>query len=320
MVLQVYFVPNQTDLAITFVDWAPAPPDASMGIWREVTVDTYTCAVAARFPSVFSNISADLSSAELQISVDVTNLAVSSAHGNVTVFVEMDGSEPFSVSVEVALAANETRTLTFASLDHPTLHVRSPLVWWPWQMGAQPMHNLSVWFSVAADATACHADVLHSRFAIRQVSSELDKNNHRLFRVNGRPLLIRGGGMLRSAFALDHCTAPPAVAHYKCRPVLRLRAFGRMPGYTPDLFLREDLPRLRTELTHMRFVGLNALRLEGKFGSDELFEIADELGSAPHHVARSDCAAIPRWAQRRRARGCGVPYRHRGLLCEMQCW
>ena len=104
----------------------------------------------------------------------------------------------FSVSLEVVLAANETRTITFAPANYTALHVRSPVLWWPWQMGAQPMHNLSVWFSAAAPAAgsapACQADVLRTRFAIRQVSSELDKNAHRLFRVNARPLLIRGGG------------------------------------------------------------------------------------------------------------------------------
>ena len=29
------FAPTETDLAITFVDWNPAPPDKNMGLWRE---------------------------------------------------------------------------------------------------------------------------------------------------------------------------------------------------------------------------------------------------------------------------------------------
>ena len=28
--------PTDTELAITFVDWNPAPPDKNMGLWREV--------------------------------------------------------------------------------------------------------------------------------------------------------------------------------------------------------------------------------------------------------------------------------------------
>ena len=30
------FAPTETDLAITFVDWNPAPPDKNMGLWRDV--------------------------------------------------------------------------------------------------------------------------------------------------------------------------------------------------------------------------------------------------------------------------------------------
>ena len=30
------FPPTPEDLAITFVDWNPAPPDKDMGIWRDV--------------------------------------------------------------------------------------------------------------------------------------------------------------------------------------------------------------------------------------------------------------------------------------------
>ncbi len=30
------FAPTENDLAITFVDWNPAPPDKNMGLWREV--------------------------------------------------------------------------------------------------------------------------------------------------------------------------------------------------------------------------------------------------------------------------------------------
>ena len=39
------------DLAITFVDWNPQPPDKNMGLWRDVYI-TATGPVAVRFPTV----------------------------------------------------------------------------------------------------------------------------------------------------------------------------------------------------------------------------------------------------------------------------
>src|ERR1039458_5963764 len=45
------FAPTENDLAITFVDWNPAPPDKNMGLWREVYVTT-SGPVALRYPTV----------------------------------------------------------------------------------------------------------------------------------------------------------------------------------------------------------------------------------------------------------------------------
>src|SRR5208282_1804879 len=33
------FAPTEKDLAITWVDWNPAPPDKNMGLWREVYLE-----------------------------------------------------------------------------------------------------------------------------------------------------------------------------------------------------------------------------------------------------------------------------------------
>ena len=49
------FAPTEHDLAITFVDWNPAPPDKNMGLWREVYVTT-SGPVALRYPTVVSKL------------------------------------------------------------------------------------------------------------------------------------------------------------------------------------------------------------------------------------------------------------------------
>ncbi len=49
------FSPTETDLAITFVDWNPAPPDKNMGLWRDVEITT-SGPVALRYPTVVSKV------------------------------------------------------------------------------------------------------------------------------------------------------------------------------------------------------------------------------------------------------------------------
>src|SRR5438552_13378103 len=49
------WAPTETDLAITFVDWNPAPPDKNMGLWRGVDIVT-SGPVAVRYPAVASKL------------------------------------------------------------------------------------------------------------------------------------------------------------------------------------------------------------------------------------------------------------------------
>ena len=49
------FSPTDTDLAITFVDWNPAPPDKNMGMFRAVDITT-SGPVAVRYPAVVSKV------------------------------------------------------------------------------------------------------------------------------------------------------------------------------------------------------------------------------------------------------------------------
>jgi exo-1,4-beta-D-glucosaminidase len=74
------------------------------------------------------------------------------------------------------------------------------------------------------------------------MSSELDENKNRLFSVNGKKILIRGG------------------------------------GYTPDLMLREDLQNIDDQFRYVLDMGLNTVRLEGKLETEEFFDMADRYG------------------------------------------
>ena len=67
------FAPTDHDLAITFVDWNPAPPDKNMGLWREVYLTT-SGPVALRYPTVVSKLNPPANdSAQLTVTAQVKN-------------------------------------------------------------------------------------------------------------------------------------------------------------------------------------------------------------------------------------------------------
>src|SRR5215472_3298968 len=65
------FSPTEKDLAITFVDWNPMPPDKDMGLFRDVVVRT-SGPVALRHPAVLSKVDPD-QAAHLTITALVKN-------------------------------------------------------------------------------------------------------------------------------------------------------------------------------------------------------------------------------------------------------
>ena len=69
------FSPTDTDLAITFVDWNPAPPDKNMGLFRTVDIST-SGPVALRYPAVVSKVDSPANDkAHLTVSALLKNAA-----------------------------------------------------------------------------------------------------------------------------------------------------------------------------------------------------------------------------------------------------
>ena len=129
--------------------------------------------------------------------------------------------------------------MRFTPEEYPQLVADEPRVWWPYRMGAQELYTLA-WTPRSR---------VRSRIAKRcasassRSSSELTDKGHRLFKVNGKPLLIRGGG-----WASDM------------------------------LFRAASRERLEAEMRYVREMGLNTIRLEGKLETDEFYELADRNG------------------------------------------
>jgi exo-1,4-beta-D-glucosaminidase len=233
--------PTENDLAITFVDWNPAPPDKNMGLWREVSLTT-SGPVALRYPTVVSKLNLPANDrAELTVTAVVKNGTDHPVTGRLkgTVQNVRAGRTMIrSFEQEVELAPNESKDVTFLPDKFGALTVPNPELWWPAQMGEPHLYRLRMEFEV----DGAPSDHSQTDFGIREVTSEVNATGGRAFHINGKNILIRGG------------------------------------GWTPDMMLREDSQRLRDEFRYVRDMGLNTVRLEGKLETQEFFDLADHEG------------------------------------------
>ena len=225
------FAPTEKDLAITFVDWNPAPPDKNMGLWREVFLMA-SGPVALRYPTVISHVDTS-GNAQLTVTALLKNASKEPVHGTLKGTIEQA-----EFSEDVDLAAGEKKDVTFDPAKFSQLSLTRPRLWWPAQMGKPDLYSLKMEF-VANGRVSDHGE---THFGIREVTSELNANQRRVFSINGKKILIRGG------------------------------------GWSPDMLLRENSQRLADEFRYVRDMGLNTIRLEGKLETEEFFERADREG------------------------------------------
>ena len=216
------------DLSMGWIDWAQTPPDQNMGIVRDVLVRRGG-PVALRGAHVITKLAVpSLDHVDLTVKADVRN---DSANAVSTVVSGTVAGR--AISQTVSLAAKEKKTVTFGVVG-----VDDPNVWWPADMGGQPLYDLDLTATVGGS----RSDVAHSRFGVRDVQATLNSSGGRQYTINGRNLLIRGG------------------------------------GYSPDLLLRWNTTYASDKLKYVKDLGLNTVRLEGHIEPDEFFDLADEYG------------------------------------------
>ena len=228
------FAPTLTDFAVNFVDWNPTPPDKNMGLWGDVYL-TFSGPVTVRYPQVITKFPADSTdSAQLTVNADLQNLIDKAVEG--TLVAEIAPGQ--TIKQAVKLEGNEAKTVSFTPDQFPALVVKNPKLWWPVQMGAPTLHHLTVRFLIGS----VPSDEASIRYGIREITSELTDKGARLFKVNHKPVLIRGG------------------------------------GWAQDMLLRHPEGRLESQIEYVKGMNLNTIRLEGQLEFDKFFDLADEKG------------------------------------------
>ncbi len=223
-----------------FNDWTQAARDQNTGLKYPVRLHVSN-ALALSDAHVNQVNAADMSSCDLTLKGTVKNTTASAQTGDVDATItDPSGGNPIKVHQTVSLAAGESKTLTFAPV-----HIANPKLWWPYQMGDQPLYK----FTMKTSQGATTSDTATRTFGIRTVTTWLSAkgtkayNGSRWFAINGKPFVFRGGGMMDS-----------------------------------DMFLRYSKTRLDHEVSLIKAMGLNGLRLEGDDQPDSFYDEMDKQG------------------------------------------
>uniref|UniRef100_A0A7S1PV44 Exo-1,4-beta-D-glucosaminidase n=1 Tax=Neobodo designis TaxID=312471 RepID=A0A7S1PV44_NEODS len=229
---------NTTDLSITFVDWSPDPPDRSMGILEPTTLSCVALPVS--FLSIVPNTTVGESEFNVSLSVSFKQLArCLPVNASLTVVLSLSDGNVINVTSAFNNTTPQKLRVLLSSTDYGSLRfTNKTYLWNPWQIGPPTMHTAAIYLNAGTVAL----ELFRGKIAFRQVSSFIDAKGSRQFVVNRHPIQIRGG------------------------------------GWAPDLFLRADEQKLYNEFLMIRHMGLNAIRLEGKFMWDGFFDLADSMG------------------------------------------
>ncbi|HEY2118307.1 MAG TPA: glycoside hydrolase family 2 protein [Candidatus Acidoferrum sp.] len=230
--------PKAGELGITFVDWNPTPPDKDLGLWQEVLLsESGPVSVGHAFVATRLDLPG-AANAHLTVRAQLQNTSNQTVKGILKGKIT-GAAMAIEFAQPVELSGKESREIVISPDAVPTLNVEKPRLWWPFQMGEPYLHHLTLEFHQDQDGIS---DSQAVAFGIVQTDSELTPEGYRLFRVNGKPVLVRGA------------------------------------GWTPDMMLRVDESRRDVEFRYVREMGMNTIRLEGKLEDEAFFERADREG------------------------------------------
>ncbi len=223
------------DLNIGFVDWNPEPADNNMGIWRDVHLEE-TGPVSIDQPFVITDVdTTTLDHANITLRVTLENHSDKNITGTLNTII---GSYvPFSK--KVSLGAHETKEIVLTPEEYKTLSIDHPKLWWTHDLGTPNLYSLEMNFETDHKTS----DVRRMKFGIRSVSGYMTDKGFRAYRLNGKKILIKGG------------------------------------GWTDPMLLRATPAYEEAGVDYAVHMNFNALRMEGFWGENQhIYDLCDEKG------------------------------------------
>jgi exo-1,4-beta-D-glucosaminidase len=236
LALEVYPNDPTSMFTVSHLDWSQVPPDNNTGIQFPIQLHT-SGPLALSDAHVVQQDAPDFSSAALTLKGVVSNLSAVRQSGSVRAAIDGRGggsAKPQSIT----LGPHSSRTVSFRVV------VSHPRVWWPYQMGSQPLYGLRM----SVRQPRFGADSQSEMFGIRTITTRLvgrsaiAPQGSRQFLVNGRPFVFRGG------------------------------------GWEEDLFLRYSAADTDAQIAMIKNLGLNGIRTEGKQMPDDFYARMDRAG------------------------------------------
>lgn len=226
------------DLAPGFADWNPVPPDHNMGLWRPVHL-LISGPVTIAQPFVQTRVdTATLDDADLTISTVVYNYSPNPVQGKLTGFITEHRSN-IRFSKNIMLKAGGAREIVFTPAQFHQLSMDHPKFWWVHDLGKPNLYSLHLKFTI--DNKLSDDKTIH--FGIRTISDYINKEGFRGFKINGKKVLIKGG------------------------------------GFTDLMLLNASHDYEKAEIDYAVQMNLNAIRMEGFWGEDPyIYNLCDEKG------------------------------------------
>ncbi len=171
----------------------------------------------------------------MEISADLRNYSEKPVEGMLSASI----GEDIKINKPVTLLPNETKTIALSPSDFKNLIMHHPQLWWTYSLGNPKLYKLSLTFTihhVVSDSTGL-------AFGIRKVSTYFTPQGFRGFKLNGKKILITGG------------------------------------GWTDPMLLDADSDYVNANIGYVKQMNLNTIRMEGFWGSDSrIFDMCDREG------------------------------------------
>ena len=183
---------NETDLAISFVDWNPEAPDSNMGIWQPVDVEIFGKKQLTISSAFIRTDIIEEKNINLEIVLHIKNWEEKKIEKS-SFLVKLGDFINIEVK-DINLESLEEKQIVLNKDTYNNLEIEYDpnKLWWPYQMGKQNLYNLTIKFEDYE---------FTQQIGLKQIESEYDSTGKKvLYKINKKNILLKGAGWTPDLF------------------------------------------------------------------------------------------------------------------------